>query len=289
MSEAPQKRFFQAPDGLILHVLAFGEMNGRTPIVCIPGLTRPARDFSALARYLREESDRPVFCLDYRGRGGSDWDKDWSNYSIPVEMGDILAVLDQIGVKSAIFIGTSRGGLHAMNFAALRPELVKALVVNDIGPVLNPQGLARIKDYVGRLPLLRDFDAAVAHFKCAMAAQFTALSEADWLFYAQNTLVATPERLRFSYDPQLARVLEGFDPNQPLPDPWPHFCAIKAPMLALRAENSDLLTPETLAEMAARHPLCQTHVVPGQGHAPLLTDAPTLRRVRDFIAEADRE
>ncbi len=288
MSEKLQSRFFTAPDGLNLHALVHGENSAAAPIVCLPGLTRPARDFVVLALFLHARTARRIISVDYRGRGGSDWDPDWTHYAMAIEFADILAILDQLGVASAIFIGLSRGGLHAMMLANQRPDLVRALVLNDVGPALDPRGLSNIKNYIGRLPLLRDLDEAVSHYKRAMGDKFPAVPDEQWRFYAENSLNTTPERLRLSYDPQLARTMDHFDPDAPLPDLWPQFCAVTAPILALRGENSDLLTPETHAEMAARNPLCQTHVVPGQGHAPLLLDKPTLERLAAFIDEVDR-
>lgn len=292
MSEKLHSRFCTAPDGLNLHALVYGEDSGddetATPIVCLPGLTRPARDFIFLAGYLHAKTPRRIISMDYRGRGGSDWDPEWKHYSLPVEYVDILEVLDQLGVTSAIFIGLSRGGLHAMTLASLRPEMVKALVLNDVGPEINPQGLAHISSYVGRLPLLRNVQEAVDHFKRVMGGRFPAVPDEQWLFYAENSLNATPERLRLSYDPQLARMMESFDPTQPLPDLWPTFCDLAAPILALRGENSDILTPEAHALMAERNPRCQIHVVPGQGHAPLLLDGPTLERIAAFVDEVDK-
>ncbi len=289
MGEGLQNRFFKAPDGLMLHALVLGEESGEAPIVCLPGLSRPARDFAVIAEFLHARKPRSVICLDYRGRGGSDWDPDWTHYAIPVEAADILAVLEQLGVSRAIFIGLSRGGLHGMLLGAAQPDLVKALVLNDVGPTLDPVGLARIKGYIGHLPLLRDFDEAAAHYQRTMGAHFPAVPIEDWRHFAENSLNATPERLRLSYDPQLARILDNFDPEAPLPDLWPPFCAVTAPILALRGENSDMLSQATLKEMAARNPLCQVHVVPGQGHTPLLLDAPTLERVAAFIDEVDRK
>jgi pimeloyl-ACP methyl ester carboxylesterase len=288
MSEGLQSRFFKAPDGLNLHALVIGGDSAETPVVCLPGLTRPARDFSVLAEFLFARKPRKIVCPDYRGRGGSDWDLDFNKYSIPVEAADIGAVLAALGVDRAIFVGLSRGGLHGLLFASHRPELVKALVLDDIGPVIETHGLLAIKNYIGRLPLLRNFDEAAAHYKRALGASFTAVSDEDWRVFAENSLIAAPERLRLSYDPQLARTLDAFDPEKPLPDMWAQFEAIAAPILVLRGENSDLLSADVLAEMAARNPNCQTHVVPGQGHAPLLLDAPTLERVADFIDEVDR-
>lgn len=286
MSENLQSRFFTAPDGLNIHALVLGEDSALSPIVCLPGLTRPARDFVALARHLHAAKPRRIVSIDYRGRGGSDWDLDWSHYSFEVESMDIHAVLNQLAIESAIFIGLSRGGMHALMLGAQHRHMVLALVLNDVGPTLNPAGLAHIKDYIGRLPLLRDFDEAVAHYKRAMGERFTAVSDEHWRVYAEASLNVTPERLRLSYDPQLARPMESFDPYNP-PDLWPLFSALKAPVLSLRGEHSDLLTAETQAAMAARHPLCEIHVVPGQGHAPLLLDTPTLDRIAAFIDRVD--
>lgn len=287
MSENLHSHFFKSDDGLNLHALVYGEEAGAAPVICLPGLTRPARDFVVLALYLSTRTHRRIVSLDYRGRGGSDWDPDWTHYSFATEFADIVKVIESLGIDSAIFIGLSRGGLHALTLASTRPGLVKALILNDIGPKLNPAGLANIKAYIGCLPLLRDLDEAIAHYKRAMGPRFPGVPDEQWRFYAENSLNVTPERLRLSYDPQLARTMENFDPEGPLPEFWPQFCGLQAPILALRGESSDLLTPEVHAEMAERNPLCQTHVVPGQGHAPLLLDAPTLERIATFINEVD--
>ncbi len=291
MSGTLKNLFFQAQDGLNLHALVqdgeSGQGKDATPVVCLPGLSRPARDFAVLARFLGARTGRKVVAIDYRGRGGSDWDPDWTHYDFPTESADIQTVLASLGVVSAIFVGVSRGGLHAVMLANQRPELVKGVVLGDVGPRLDPAGLARIKQYLGRLPLLRDLDAAIAHYKSTMGASFPGATADDWRIFAQNSLNATPERMRLSYDPQLARTLDSFDPSAPPPDFWPQFAAVTAPVLALRGEFSDLLTPEVHAEMAARLPSCRLHVVPGQGHAPLLLDAPTLERIAAFIGEIE--
>ena len=140
MGERLQSRFFTAPDGLNLHALVYGEENALPPVVCLPGLTRPARDFVVLALHFHARRNRRIISIDYRGRGGSDWDPDWTHYSFSMEFGDILAILEQLDVTSAIFVGLSRGGLHTLNLASQRPGLVKALVLNDIGPELSPRG-----------------------------------------------------------------------------------------------------------------------------------------------------
>jgi pimeloyl-ACP methyl ester carboxylesterase len=278
-----RSHFIPSADGLQLHALTLGEPNPLTPVVCLPGLSRPARDFAVLAQHLNRSGGRRIVSMDYRGRGGSDWDPDWTHYSLAVEHADLLSVLEALEISKAIFIGLSRGGLHALMLGAAHPQRVAGIVLNDVGPQLESQGLAHIKDYIGKLPLLRDIDEAIAHYKRAMGARFPAVPDEDWRYYASNSLNITPERLRLSYDPQLARILDSFDPTVPLPDMWPAFEAIKAPMLALRGEHSDLLSPDAHEQMAKRNPLCELHVVLGQGHTPLLLDAPTLDRIGAFV------
>src|SRR5262249_47350733 len=144
-----------ARDGLRLHLREYGpRTTSRLPVVCLPGLARTAADFDLLARALAADADGPrrVLSLDYRGRGLSDHDPNPDNYAIPVELDDVLAVLAARGVESAVFVGTSRGGLLVMALAALRPGPIAGAVLNDIGPALEMQGLMRIKGYVGKLP-----------------------------------------------------------------------------------------------------------------------------------------
>ncbi len=157
LSELPfQSRFFSASDGLKLHVRDYGStFDPGLPVVCLPGLTRSAADFGPLASALAAGlagAKRRVLALYYRGRGRSDYDRDWKNYSLLVENDDILTVLTAAGIERAVFVGTSRGGLHAMLLSATRPTAIAAVVLNDIGPVVEPRGMARIRSYVGKLP-----------------------------------------------------------------------------------------------------------------------------------------
>ena len=189
-ASAPADRYVSAPDGLRLHYVEYGSApNAGAPVVCLPGLTRSAEDFETLARALAfgGRKRRRVLALDYRGRGGSEWDRKWENYNIGVENADILSLLDAAEIHEAIVIGTSRGGLHAMTFAATRPTILKAVVLNDVGPVVEPLGLMRIKSYVGKMPQPRNWDEAIDIVKATMSAQFTELSPRDWECYARRT------------------------------------------------------------------------------------------------------
>jgi pimeloyl-ACP methyl ester carboxylesterase len=282
-------RFYSGPDGRRLHLRDYGpRLSDATPVVCLPGLARTAEDFDRLARAIaagQAGAPRRVVAIDYRGRGLSERDSDWKKYDLGVESADIQSLLAAAEIPEAIFIGTSRGGIHCMLLAALRPTLMRAVVINDIGPVLEPRGLARIRGYVGKLPSPKSWADAVAMFRQVSGAHFTALSDADWMDYARLTLEEKNGALVSRYDPMLMKVLEGLDLEAPLPDMWPQFEALgHLPMLVIRGENSDLLSEATLAEMLKRHPGAESLTVPGQGHAPLLLDKPSIDRICFFIA-----
>lgn len=279
-------RFAAAPDGLQLHYLDYGERsNSGSVVVCLPGLSRTAEDFDVLARALPNKRPRRILALDYRGRGLSDRDPDPSHYNLAVEHTDILATLDAAGVASAIFVGTSRGGLHTMMMTAMQPARVRAAVINDIGPVIERPGVMRIKGYVGKLAPLHSWDEAIVYLQKTVGRDFTGLSKSEWDAFARLTYREENGQFRLPYDPQLARTLDATTEDAPIPDLWPQFYAMaNISVLGIRGENSDILSAETLAEMARRHPHFQAHVVAGQGHPPLLLDAPTIAVIEAFVS-----
>jgi pimeloyl-ACP methyl ester carboxylesterase len=229
-----------------------------------------------------------VLALDYRGRGFSEYDRDWKNYSLEIENSDLLSVLTALEIDAAIFIGTSRGGLHTMLLSATRPTVIRGAVLNDIGPVLEPRGMARIRGYVGRLPVPRSIPDAADLLKEMMSERFNGLSEADWEAYAKITFADAVGRIKSRYDQNLMKTLEGLDLEQPLPTLWPQFDGLRGvPLLILRGANSDLFSAETLKEMTERHPGAEVHTVEGQGHAPLLLDQETVTRICGFAAKID--
>ncbi len=283
--------FTTSQDGLKLHARDYGERSSRRlPIVCLAGLTRNAIDFHDLAMALSRHRHRPrrVVSIDLRGRGLSDHDRDWRNYEPRIEVADVMDQLAALGVAHGIVVGTSRGGLIAMGLAAARPGLLKGVVLNDIGPVIDAQGLIRIRSYVGKLPPPRSMDEAVDILRRISDARFPGLSDEDWLALARGSWTETNDRLVPSYDTNLFRGLAALDLEAPLPPIWPYFKALAGvPVLAIRGENSDLLSPATLEAMAAAHPRLETLTVPGQGHAPLLRDAPTIARILSFVAHVE--
>ena len=284
---------YEAADGLRLHLLDIAPARDLDllPAVCLCGLTRSARDFLPLAEALAGNALHPrrVVAFDYRGRGLSDHDADWHHYDLATERDDILRGLAQCGISRAHMIGTSRGGLHIMAMAPQHRALIASVVFNDIGPVLEPAGLARIKGYVGRLPAPpRDHAEAIKLLKLGAAEHFDGLDPASWLHFARTTFGEDERDLGLRYDPALARTLDAFDLSQPLPDVWDLFDALRGlPVLTIRGERSDLLSEAIFEAMRVRWPGCEGKIVPGQGHAPLLVDAQTIDAVAGFLAKAD--
>jgi pimeloyl-ACP methyl ester carboxylesterase len=279
-----------AADGTRLAATVRGpERAAGLPVVCLPGLTRNGRDFTVLADALAGDPARPrrVICMDFRGRGLSGH-ADPSTYRPDVEATDVLAGFDALGISTAAVVGTSRGGIVAMVIAATAPARLGPVVLNDIGPVVEIGGLLAIRDRMGVMlgHPVASWSDAIADLKATMGRSFTAMSEPDWLSFAHQMYRADAAgRPVLDYDPALLRAFASFDPAVGIPPFWPAFEALKGrPVLAVRGMNSDLLSEATLAEMANRLPGLAIHRVPGEGHAPLLKDAPTIRRIADFLA-----
>ena len=287
----PVSTFISAPDGLRLHARCHGRRSHMAlPVVCLPGLARTAADFDALAGSLAASIGHPrrVVALDYRGRGESAYDRNPANYSFHIELADVLAVVTALDCLPAIFVGTSRGGILTMLLAAVRPTAIAGCVLNDIGPVIEPQGLMRIKGYVGKLPQPRTFEEGAEILRRLFDAQFTKLTAADWLVAAHRTFKQQDGRLVPTYDPKLAKTMEGIDFERALPPLWKEFDALPdVPVMVVRGENSDLLSAATVAAMRARRPSLQTLNVPDQGHAPLLAEDNVIDRIAEFVARCD--
>jgi pimeloyl-ACP methyl ester carboxylesterase len=291
MAASGDSRFITAPDGLRLHVRDYGDRRSRRlSMVCLPGLSRTADDFDVLAAAIAAKATEPrrVLALDYRGRGLSDYDRNPKNYAIHVELADVIAVLMACGAAPAIIVGTSRGGLLAMVLATKQPGAVAGAVLNDIGPVIEARGLARIKGYVGKLPEPRNFEEGADILRRISGSQFPNLGAADWLAAAKRTWREQNGRLITTYDPTLARNLAAMHPDRPLPAMWPQFEALaRVPVMVIRGAYSDILSCETVAAMKTRHPELDVLVIPDQGHAPLLAEPDTIARIAQFATKCD--
>ena len=288
MSHCFTSTFVSARDGLKLHARCYGRRSTPAlPVVAFPAwpARRPISTRSAKRWRATPRSPRRVIALDYRGRGQSEYDRDPANYNFQVELADVLAVIAALDAARAIFVGTSRGGILTMLLAAVRPTAIAGCVLNDIGPVIEPKGLIRIKGYVGKLPQPRSFEEGAEILRRLFDAQFPKLGPADWLANAHRTFRQENGALVPTYDVRLAETLEGVDFEKPFPPLWAQFDALgHMPMMVIRGANSDILSPATVEAMRARRSALETVEVPDQGHAPLLAEPDTIARIADFIA-----
>jgi pimeloyl-ACP methyl ester carboxylesterase len=283
--------FVTAQDGLRLHVRRYGSpAPRRLPIVCLPGLTRNGADFDELAHAFSADSAEPrlVVAIDSRGRGRSDYDPTPSNYSFPVELADVLTVLTALEIGRAVFLGTSRGGILSMLLGAARPAAIGGVILNDIGPVIDAKGLVRLKGSVGKLPTPKSFAEGAEILRRLGDAQFTAMSEAQWLAQARRTWRETANGLVLDYDPQLALTLAEVDVERPVPPLWAQFDSLaRVPLMLIHGANSDLLSAATVDAMRARRLDIDVLEVPDQGHAPLLVEADVIARIAAFVTLCD--
>jgi pimeloyl-ACP methyl ester carboxylesterase len=258
------------------------------PVVCLPGLTRNSRDFHVIAEALSRDPDRPraVHAIDARGRGLSDHDGDWKNYSVPIETQDIIDVYAALGFHGSAIIGTSRGGLQAMVLGALQPTALGPVVLNDIGPVIEREGLARIAGYVGKGAVPVSWTEAATLLQGSSREHFPAVNAQTWATVARQLYNENDGRPAQGYDPAIGKgfsILGG-----PPPTLWPQFGTLaRVPLLIVRGERSDLLSVETVRLMESRHPRARSVVVPGQGHAPLLMDDLAIGHIKRFLASTD--
>jgi pimeloyl-ACP methyl ester carboxylesterase len=281
--------FVTAQDGLRLHVREYGSrIAPALPVVCLPGLARTVADFAALAPALANgRSARRVIAIDSRGRGQSDYDSNADNYNLAIELGDVVTVLTALEIGPAVFVGSSRGGILTMLLGVAHPIAIAAAVLHDIGPVIEPKGLARIKSYVGKLPQLRSFNEGAEILRRLFDAQFPKLSAEQWLAAAQRGWRMDGGELVPTYDVRLARTLAEFDIERPLPPLWNEFDALaRVPILVIRGANSDILSAATVTAMQVRHPAMESVEVADQGHVPLL-EGSVVARIVEFVAKCD--
>lgn len=273
---------FEAEDG---RRLAFLDTGGSGPVVlCLAGLTRNHRDFLPLIE--RFSPRYRMVALDYRGRGASEHAADpIAEYTVPVESRDALALLGHLGITRTALIGTSRGGIIGMGLAAAVPGLLSALVLNDVGAVIDAAGLLRIMSYIGREPSARSFAEAAKALQTMEADRFPGVPLERWEAHARAMFVEEGGRLRLSYDHHLAAAvaaaMEGDVDHVSL---WPLFEATHdVPVLCLRGANSDILSADTLAEMARHHPQFTAVTVPDRGHAPFLDERDAVQAIESFL------
>jgi pimeloyl-ACP methyl ester carboxylesterase len=275
-------RYYYVPDGLRLHYRDYPGSADRAPLLCLPGLTRNARDFANFAE--RYSSRFRVLLPEFRGRGGSDYDPIPSRYLPPTYASDIIELLDQLAISRAIFVGTSLGGLVTMIVAAKAPQRIAGAILNDVGPELSREGLDRIRSYVGKDVRFKDWDE-VARALAANHANFADYKHSDWLAMARRTAREENGELRFDYDIAIAQPFRVAGPTPRL-DMWPLFMALaQKPLLVLRGEDSDLLSAEAAEKMRRAAPNVNCATVPRVGHPPTLDEAEAVAAIDSFLEE----
>ena len=267
-----------AADGISLHYTDEGE---GLPVLCLAGLTRNGSDFDYVAPYLNNVR---LIRMDYRGRGQSDW-ADPSTYTLPQEGQDALALLDHLGIEKAAILGTSRGGIIAMGLAATVKDRLLGVCLNDIGPEIAEPGLEAIKSYLGRRPDFETYDEATTQ-RAKLMAGFEDVPEARWRAEAEKHYIKKPDGLDINYDPKLRDGVLSSGSQNLNPDLWPLFDVLEGlPLALIRGANSDLLTPETAAEMTRRRPDMLVAEVPGRGHVPFLDEPESLLVIQTWLLE----
>jgi pimeloyl-ACP methyl ester carboxylesterase len=278
----------QAQDCIGIFVREFAPNAVGTPIVCLPGLTRNHRDFTQLAEILAQgPSQRRVICIDFRGRGGSDRDPDPSHYNLLTEMTDVVAVLDALHIKTADFIGTSRGGMVTHVLAAMHPQRINKVVLNDIGPVIEKQGLIRIKDYVNRADAPKSWDECASYLQAVHGDSFPTLPASEWEAMAKALYRDENGRPVADYDKAIAAPIASMNFDQPIPDLWAQYEALSQfPLLIIRGELSELLSQQCCDKMLTLNLRATQITAPQQGHAPLLHLAPVAQAIVEFLKPA---
>jgi len=293
LAAAAESLSIAAPDGLQLHVRRYrpAAEAGLLPVLCLPGLTRNEADFEPIARHLAGDARYPrtVFAMDLRGRGRSAYDPDWRNYNPAIELADVIAVVAALGIERAIFLGTSRGGILTMLMAAAQPAAIAGAILNDIGPLIERDGLMRIKSYAGRIPVPKNMTEAAEIVRDLFGAQFPNLTMADWRAWADRSWREGADGLVARYDQRIGETLNDLTPDQPIPDLWPQFDSLpQVPLMVIRGGLSDILSAETVAEMCSRRPGLEVLDVADQGHPPLLAEPRVLAAISDFVLRCDR-
>ena len=266
-----ESRHWTSRDGLKLHYRDYPGRADRPPLLCLPGLTRNGRDFEELAGRLAPAWR--VIAPDLRGRGESAYARDSATYTPVQYLDDLGALFEQAQLPPVIGVGTSLGGLLTMLIAATMPARLAAAVLNDVGPEIAPEGLERIRGYVGQGRSFPTWMHAARALEEGQAGAYPGFTLSDWLAMAtRGRAVAEHGRIHFDYDMKIAEPM-ALMPDGPPPDMWPALGALAGrPLLLLRGELSDVLSAATFERMARELPDAQAVTVAGVGHAPTLEE-----------------
>jgi len=279
------ENFWSSHDGLRLYARTYaGPRTSGATVLCLHGLTRNSRDFEDLAPHLQQRAR--VIVPDVRGRGRSARDPNPQNYQPAVYLQDIITLLDTVAAPRVTVIGTSMGGLLAMMMAAGHRDRVAAIVLNDMGPEVDPVGLERIKGYAGRLPPPKNWEDAVAQTKTMFGNAWPNLSAQRWSALARRGYREDGDgAVTVDADPMIGEMLRAAPAATATL--WPFWKALRGiPMLAIRGAQSDILSAATFAKMKAENPELVQLEVPHRGHAPLLDEPECIAAIDAFLSPA---
>ena len=283
MANAYEDATWTSADGLTLYYRDYAGPDGYDgpPVLCMHGLTRNSRDFAELAEHIAQS--RRVIVPEMRGRGQSDYAPDSATYNPVQYVADVELLLAEQCIGRFISIGTSMGGIMTMMMAAAKPGRIAALVMNDIGPEINPAGVERIAGYVGQGRSYPTWIHAARSLSSVHGSSFPDYDQEKWLEMAKRGLVISQNgRIGYDYDMAIADPFKQ-PGNAAPPNLWLAFEALRGvPMVLVKGELSDLLTPETVAKMANINTAMTTVIVPRVGHAPTLEE-PEARTAIDAL------
>jgi pimeloyl-ACP methyl ester carboxylesterase len=279
------EKFYRSRDGLQLFYRDYSGDASKAPVLCLHGLTRNSRDFAALAEHIAPT--RRVIVPDQRGRGRSQYDTQWLNYHPGTYVDDMWTLLQELSVARLVVIGTSLGGLMAMLMAAMRPQVLAGVVLNDIGPEIDPAGAARIQSYAGRLPPVRTWDDAAAQMKMTFGLAMPEYTDEQWLAFARQSFNEDDAGVpRLAADPKIGDAIRSIPPPPgAVQAMWLALGQLRAvPALAFRGANSDLLSAATFERMQREVPSLVAVTVANRGHAPQLDEPDSLRALDAFLS-----
>ena len=283
------ERRWTSSDGLSLFARDYPGADGpaQLPVIAIHGLTRNSADFDAIAPLIAR-SGRRVLALDVRGRGRSDRATDPMTYQPPVYAKDVLGLLEVAGIDRAVFLGTSMGGLITMAISALKSRVVAAAILNDIGPAVSPEGLARIAGYSGQPVDTPTWAAAADYARRINSVAFPHYGDADWDAFARRIFKEGTEGAPIlNYDPDISVPIKAAGAKALVPNLWPYFrrLARKRPTLLIRGGTSDLLGADIAAKMQKAAPEMRYAEIPDVGHAPMLDEPESKAAIFEFLRD----
>lgn len=285
MAEYKDRYFNSADQELKLHYRDYEGPRDKPPVLCLPGLTRNAKDFEPVADAFA--GDWRVIAMEFRGRGKSEWDPRPERYAPPTYAADVVKFLDELGIADAVFVGTSLGGIVTMMVGATDGERVAGALINDIAPELHEPGIVRIRDYVGQQPIYTDYAAAAEALHASSGFVFPKWGVPEWERFARRTMKDVKGGVRFDYDPDIAiNVINGAD-EDPM-DAWHLLHGLsEVPVTVLRGELSDLFTEAQAERMMSMLPQGKLVTIPDVGHAPTFDEPESIAALTELLERVE--